>query len=287
MFSPFNQTLKQYNSVYNPVGQLPKIVTVIFCVFYVSCSNTQPQEDVIARVGNAVLTKSDLEAMLPLVPFPLSQNNLRVTVNTWVENELLYQEAIKMGLNKNALLKGKIKRYKKSVFSATFIDMYLSDRISITTEEIRNYYRQNRNSFIRQQDNVKVLHFFLKTQEEANEVKNKLLLYEGTTRQELLSNYNAETKIVSKGTLIPEIESLLFKSKSYSGVVGPVKSKTGYHVLQILGWYPAQTIRGVDEVIEEISQHLSRQKVDILTAALIDSLITEYEVEINLGVLHE
>jgi len=287
MFLQFIQTLKQYNTVYKPTGQLSKIITVLFCVFYVSCSDTQPQEGVIARVGNTVLTKTDLEAMLPYVPFPLSQNNLQITVNTWVENELLYQEAIKMGLDKDALLKGKMKRYKKSVFSTTFIDMYLSDRILITTDEIRDYYRQNRNSFIRQQDNVKVLHFLLKTKEEANEVKNKLLLYEGTTRQELLSKYNAETKIVSKGTLLPEIESLLFKSKSFKGVVGPIKSKTGYHILQMLGWYPAQTIRGIDEVIEEISQHLSRQKVDILTAALIDSLITEYEVEINLGALHE
>lgn len=274
--------------VKNKLFALIVFITIIFIMDWYSCSkSTELQMEGVAKVGNSILSESELESLLPSVPFPLSDENKLETINNWVKNELLYQEALKLGLAKDLLLKKKVENYEKSVLSMAYLDIHLADKVSVTTEEIRNYYQDNRASFVRKSDNIKVVHFLLNSQKEAVEVKENLLSYKGTTRQKLLSKYNADIRMVSKGTILPELEKELFQNKRSSGVVGPIKTNRGFHVLEILGSYPAQSIRGVDEVFEEISQHLFRQKLVEATNHLIDSLITEYDVEITFRESHE
>ncbi|MFQ6673224.1 MAG: peptidyl-prolyl cis-trans isomerase [Fidelibacterota bacterium] len=259
------------------MGRVRLFLTLIFvCSFFLlfSCRKTEPGEDAVAQIGETILTRPGLEAMLPERSSLDSSEVVLQTIERWANRELLYREAVRKGLSRDPSLQRQVDDYEKTLYGAKFLDQYLTPRMVVTAQEVRDYYKRNRILFQRKKPEARLLHFLLSSKETALDVKRALLRYEGAVRQELLRTYRVQVNLVSPGDMIPELDRAIFTSRQLRGVVGPVRSPHGYHVLEVLDFYPADSYRGIDEVYGEISQQIARQKSASAYARLLDSLKT-------------
>jgi len=256
---------------------------IFIALFAVSaCEKNTKEVDYVARIGESTLTKEEIQKELSLFSSHHTRSQLaHEIIQKWAQRELLFLEAVDKGLAKDQDLKLRVDTYRKSLYGNAYVDMYLSNKIFVNTDEVREHYRNNREVFRRDRPEARLVHFILPSQEEASEVKRSLLKYDEETRQNFLASYHVDVKTVMQGDLIPELDQIIFSSKQPQGILGPVKTSYGFHVFKVFEFYPKDSFRGLDEVYDEISQQIFRLKSELLYIQLIDSLKTIHTLEIN------
>ena len=197
-------------------------------------------------------------------------------------NKLLYMAYQKNGGGYTENTELLVQQYREALLGGLFWEQYQSSRISVNIDEVRTHYINNRGRFKRVTNQLRVLSFLLNTLEEADSIKNALSQRNSTIRSTIIQTYKASPKTVSPGSFTQEVYEVLFKNNEREGVVGPVESKLGFHVFEVLDFFPAGSVVGLDEVYDEVSQEIYRDKRLVLFNNLLDSLKQEYKVfEIN------
>ena len=117
-----------------------------FFLFFLSCSVEKEDEtDVIARVNDHVLTIKKLENLLP--PGNRTDNQIKKFVYSWVENILLYDAAVKSGLKEDLGLLAMRDLFYRKLLGSTFIRTQTQGNTTITDNDVRKYYQENKLSF--------------------------------------------------------------------------------------------------------------------------------------------
>lgn len=194
---------------------------------------------------------------------------------------LLYKAAVESGLQNEVLVEGLVDDYRENLYGNLFLEDYLSSKIEISMEKIREHYMANRLSYVRQSNQVRLLHFIAQNEVLANKIKRALLQYDADQRMSLLKEHEVSPITVSPGDLPRSLDLLLFASSRPRGVLGPEKTSFGYHVLEVVGFFPEGSFRGLDEVYDEISQALYQSRRVVLYNRLLDSLATERSLSVN------
>ena len=190
--------------------------------------------------------------------------------------KLLYRAAMTSGLQLEEHMESLVFQYRETLLANLFLEHYMSSRVVVTMDEIRDHYVTNRPTNQRQDDQVRVLHFLLSGVDEATSVKVSLLEYDPGGRSSLLEAHGVVPTTVSPGDMPPSLEVLLFGLSAPRGVLGPIKTPLGFHVLEVLEFFPSGSFRGLDEVYDEISQSIYRSKRQFLFSHLLDSLGSVY-----------
>jgi hypothetical protein len=107
--------------------------------------------DVVARIGDRVITLQDLEERLKMLPDSVRQrlasgDNLKIFLHNLVTKELLALEAARQGLDKDPRVRARIEEVRRDVLTNAFTGKILSD-LKVTEEEMAAYYAANRNEF--------------------------------------------------------------------------------------------------------------------------------------------
>ena len=124
-----------------------------FFLFFLSCSVEKEDEtDVIARVNDHVLTIKKLENLLP--PGNRTDNQIKKFVYSWVENILLYDAAVKSGLKEDLGLLAMRDLFYRKLLGSTFIRAQTQGNTTITDNDVRKYYQENKLSFSRSVENL-------------------------------------------------------------------------------------------------------------------------------------
>ena len=95
----------------------------------------------------------------------------------------------------------------------------------------------------------------------------------------LLNNYHGTLRTFGRNEVIEEISSNAFGSRR--DIVGPIATEYGYHVLQILDRFEAESLIPMHEVKDEIIQKLKIRKQNILYYQILDSLRLSVDYYIN------
>ena len=197
-------------------------------------------------------------------------------------NTLLYMAYQKNGGGYTENTEHLVQQYREALLGGMFWEQYQSSRISVNIDEVRTHYINNRGRFKRVTNQLRVLSFLLNTLEEADSIKNALSQRNSTIRSTIIQTYKASPKTISPGSFIQEADEVLFKNGERERVVGPIESKLGFHVFEVLDFFSAGSVVGLDEVYDEVSQEIYRNKRLVLFNNLLDSLTQEYKVfEIN------
>lgn len=194
--------------------------------------------------------------------------------------ELLYQAAVDNNFQSDEALETIIDDYRKTVYGNIFLESYMSGRINVTMEEVRDQYLRNRPSFQRHTDEVRVLHFVVKNAAAASAIRGELLQYDADLRASLLQTFKVSPTTVSPGDLPQNVDRILFGSSRPRGVLGPVETSYGYHVLEVLEFFSRGSYRGLDEVYDQVSQSLYQIKRAAIFDLLLDSLRTVYPTQV-------
>ena len=190
------------------------------------------------------------------------------------QQSLLYKAAVESGFQNEASVEGLVKDYRENIYGNLFLEHYLSSRIEISMDKIREHYMANRFSYMRRSNQVRLIQFLTQNEGSAIKIKRTLLQYDAELRVSLLREHGVSPITVSPGDLPQSLDLLLFGSSFVRGVLGPKKTSFGYHVLEVLEFFPEGSFRGLDEVYDEISQELYQSRRAVLYSRLLDSLAT-------------
>tara|TARA_B100000886_G_scaffold338584_1_gene301764 strand:+ start:2060 stop:2869 length:810 start_codon:yes stop_codon:yes gene_type:complete len=255
-----------------------KIIIVCILSFVFSCSEKQiPPGEIYARVSSSWLSSENIDSvfMVPLI----DERDLPGMIDSWVENSLLYEEAIKVGLDKDKYLSRKRDDYYKQLLISSYLESELIDRVLIPEEAIKDYYLKNKSSFTRNSDEVFTEQFFLNNKEDGEKLKKLLLQGKKTeTMKEKLINTSFGT--IKKGFLPDPVDFYLFNKKNK--FVGPFSVGSDIVVFKIVQSFKKGSIRGLDEVYDEVYQRVLHIKKGNLRFVLLDSLKSNSGVYINL-----
>ena len=252
----------------------------IFClsVLLLSCFSENDQkvaEDVYARVDSDELTKENLFLFNNKT---LDAKTLNNSIKNWIDETVLLSEAKKRGFENDMALLRKRDSYYKELIVDSFVESVVTSKVSVSNDDIRLYYKRNKGEFVRGFDEVKVEQYILNSKKLAN----RLVASFNSKKNIDLSKFEIElikTEVVRRGTFSKNIDEKLFVRKNT--VVGPVVLGKDISVLKVLGKSKKGTIRGLNEVYDEIYQRVFKIKSLKAKAFLLDSLKKTVNISIN------
>lgn len=242
------------------------------CVFAVTvvlvtgCRQEQEESQAIAIVENETLTLDELLQQIPdHIRASITSVELREYVLRWINNQVLYHEALQRKLDEQPEMQKEFEQLKKELLINKLMELTLSSGVSITEEEIRTFYEENREGFVLENDIVHVYHILVDTREEANEIRRRLGAGERfeeiarELRQDSVQTGAWDLGYFSRDEMIPQISKTVFNMQegSYSS---PIKSEFGYHLVMLVDKQKKGEVKELDLLRDEIRLKLEAEK---------------------------
>lgn len=279
--------------------KLFKIVLLIPLILF--CGKYDEPTKVVARVGNETLTIDDLKLIIPNdYQKVISLDQIKMYIDRWVDTQLIYHEAINQGLH-NTLqdeLRRELKRVEIEFLAYKFIEQQIKKNITISEEELKKFYEANKESYVRNDDEIKLYHILSETKDEADEILRKVKLGEkfedlckgaDKTNQLLLSN-DGDLGFVSRDEMPEKLSNEVFKLR-INTMSKPIKTDFGYHLFQVVDRQPKGSYRSLDEVREQIKEILKierqKEKYNAYLAKLRTHAREQKKFKLNIELLKE
>jgi parvulin-like peptidyl-prolyl isomerase len=232
-----------------------------------SCKPRVQPESVMARVGESVLTRTELTKRLGLEGMRPDQEN--EFVERWVDRELLYQEAVKLNVGDDEALKWQMETVEKEYRANALLDKMYAEKIQVTEEDITVFYEKNRDLFQTDEEEVHLFDLATKTREEADAALSAIQggkSFEETAKAQssgLFHEQGGDMGYVKRNDLIPELARPAFTMAD--GKVSDVISTTaGFHVLKVVRRIAKQQAKPLEDVRDVIVSQIrvNRERIE-------------------------
>ncbi len=266
-----------------------KAIALLLLVLFFACGGKQEQpQKVIVSVGDAKLTWEMLEREIPDdLKSKLSREQVSTYIQQWIDQELLYQAAVRMGMDLDESYFRELEKMKKKLLVRRFLEDYLMTKdAQVTEEEMLNFYEKNKDTFVIPKTEIHALHILVPTKELADLVMKRLGKGEDFVKvaQELSTDFRERGRIdlgyFTKDDLLKELANKVF-SYRVGSTTRPLKSDFGYHIFKILDRRERGTFRPFDEVREKIRERLESGKKKEAYRKLISDLREKIVVKKN------
>lgn len=200
------------------------------------------EDEILAKVGNEVITRSDFEARLKSFP-PAVQAGLndlekrKQLLDNMIKGRLLVVEGASRGLTEKEEVKARLRMMRDDFITQEYVRAYVENNVEVSDEEAQNNY--NTNPEIREREYLKISQIVVEREEEAKAILEKLknkepfkkLVKENSIDPES-KNRGGELEWFEKGTKEKEIEEALLKLDK-DEISDVVKAKGKYYVLKL------------------------------------------------------
>lgn len=231
------------------------------------------REPVVAKVGGLAITESEFRGKLSDVApdyqnYVLTPNGRRQFLDVLIREKLVLAAAADSGVGRSSEFRAEWDRIKAEDERALaqardrlMIHLWREDLrqkgvLRVTDDEVKDKHARHPNE-------VSVRHILLATPEEAEAALKKLRAganFAALAKDSLDADTAAEggrMKPALYGEIIPELEDVVFNSR-VGELVGPVRSKFGYHVLKKEQQRPTK----LPDAQDRIRIILEKQKLD-------------------------
>ncbi|MFI8575348.1 peptidylprolyl isomerase [Rossellomorea aquimaris] len=259
------------------------------------------KDEVVAKVGSKSISKEDLyttlvdqygdaalDTLIAEKIVELESDKEKITVkDSEIEEELQSmkdsyggEEAFNEALASSG---ASLDSVKKNVQSFLLTEKLLEDRISISDDQIKEYFEANKESFA-QKEQVQASHILVDDEETAKEVKSKL--DDGGDFAELAKEYSTDTSnaesggelgFFAKGEMVTEFDEKAFAMKK-GEISEPVKTEFGYHIIKVTDKKDAKEAV-LDDHKEEIKDILFDQALQTEYGTWLEEQKEEYQIE--------
>jgi len=252
------------------------------------------QQTPIAQVGAQTIYKEDVDAELRDLPSHLqhlSQNNQarEQVLSTLIRRAVLSQQAFALGLDQDSIIRRKINRSRDSIMIEALRDWEISQLPPPNEKSIQAYYQEHLSHFTIPEQ-VHARHILVRQKSEALNILKQLKSHKDNFTA-LAAHYSIDDSNKSRGgdlnwfshgTMVESFEKVAFTLKNIGDISQPIKTKYGWHIIELLGKRPAYTQTLADSK-EEILQILRQQALD----KWMDKLVKESHINIIRGNLSE
>ncbi|MCK4237173.1 MAG: peptidylprolyl isomerase [Candidatus Krumholzibacteria bacterium] len=235
----------------------------------------------IVRVGDIILTGEDLENILPeseRIPFTIEEK--KVVVDRWVDQEIIYQEAVRRGYKNDPRIRARLRSLEQEFLADHLVYIELRNRTRVSEEEIEKYFNEHKREYLYE---YRVSHIMVNTLEEAENVeellgKRSFIWVANRYSVDPVARNGGDLGYLTKGNMIPEFENAIFDLKS-GGTSDIIKSDFGYHIIKLIGMRESLNRVGLEDVREQIMNALMIEKRENSYREFLESLRSSADVE--------
>ncbi len=247
----------------------------------------------LASVEGKVITVGDFEKRLAKLPpyyRTLASQRKKDFLEDLISEQLLYEEALKRGLSRDAEIKELLNEAKKKILVAKLIEIETRKKASVSDGEIKAYYEAHKDEFVTPL-RLRASHILVDAEAKAKEILQKLS--EGADFAQLAAQYSKDPSkdkggdigYFSKGQLIPEFENVCFNLE-VGKISDIVKTQFGYHIIKLTERRESGS-RELSDVKDEIEKDLKGQAEREGFERLIKDLRSKSRITINESLLKE
>lgn len=243
------------------------------------------ENKVLAVVNNREIKESDVQALLqnlgPNAARYQGEQGHKQLVEQLILEEMLYSDAVEQGIDTEDKYLATLEQLKKSLLAQYSVSKLL-ESVTVTEEEINEYYEKNKEAF-KSGEAVEASHILVKTEQEANDIKAEIAA--GLSFEEAAQKYsscpsNANGGSLGKfgrGQMVPEFENAAFVLE-VGKVSEPVQTQFGYHLIKVTQKEEAKELT-LNEVREEVINRVKFEKQNVIYSAKQNLLKEKYPVE--------
>jgi len=263
------------------------ISVFLVSIIFIACASDETDTGtVLARVGDEVLTQTELFYTIPdQYESQMTAEDYRKAVETWINTEVLYQNAVKSGLDKSPEVKALIKFGTRETIANKYIENMLTQSIVVSPEDVNAIYTEQKEKYKLEQDRLKASHILLPTKEEADAVYNRLK--KGDDFGALAADYSLDRQSSSIGGDIgyftEEVMEPVFYKAAVKLKVGsfskPVKTTYGFHIIKLTEKQSAGEAIDSLEAKKYIYDQLYSNRHTETFQAMLDSLRSNADIE--------
>lgn len=263
-------------------------VALLLFVLAQSCRQQPEHRTTLARVGKTELTLDDAQERIDTTTRPYD-NQLRQYITHWVNEELLYQEARRRGLEHTARFEDQLQETERQLLSQQLLDEEIkSDSSAIDDKALHTYFDKHAAEFVLQENVVELNAIPFATRERASNFAASIT--RGSSWENALSTIEKDSasqaslalnkSYFTQDALRPSELWKVAESLDTNEVSFPIKTAVGYYVIQLVARYAAGQRATFDAVRDEIRQRLLIERRQHRYEELIGTLRKRYNVEI-------
>lgn len=267
-------------------------IGLILTLALISCSKKGAEQKgpFLAKVGSATITQADYDREFNALPEYAQQlfsdeQGKEKFLSEIINKEMLYQEAIKKGLDKTPDFNKKLEEFRKLTLVTELFEKEIMASAKISDQEVKDYYDKHKEEFV-PTTQIKASHILLKTEDEAKKVLARL--QKGEKFGDIAKAVSIDTGSAknggdlgyfSKGQMVPEFEKAA-ASLNVGEISVPVKTQFGFHIIKVTDMKKGAPIE-FENIREMLSQRLSGEKQKEAFDKYMEGLKKNYKVEFN------
>ncbi len=246
---------------------------VLSIVFLTGCGEDTSTRDYVARLGDQVLTRQDLDAALATLPALQDTLVAREQIlEQWITNELLFREALNLGLRNEPEVQRLLSENERSVLISLLLSrLYEENDTSPDETELLSYYEQHKDQLELMEPYLRIRYVGCASPDTAAVVRDSLLAVNSSPNPDsmwaalvirfsddpeasslLSSSFYPESRLLS---FIPGLNTAL-QSLSPGQVLPPFELAGRFHVVQLVDRLPTGTIPELDLIAGEVRQRV-------------------------------
>lgn len=266
---------------------MKRLPYLLILVLLISC--VEKEQDVIVTIDGSTFTKTQFEQYIPQSEYmKLTDEQLTEFLNNWADQEVLYLEAKKRGIEKEDSIQLVLDQYKRNLLAMELVRRQFTGT-TVIESEIRDYFDKHYNEFLYA---VKLAQIVLanydlavRTLEETKAGADfyKLAKERSLARLENPENPKIETDYLLRGTIADyATEEVIFSMKpgDISQVI-PYLQGT-YLIVKVINKRKVKAKAEYDDYRDAIYNYLLSKKYQDFLVQFVDDLKTQYKITIDL-----
>lgn len=268
----------------------PAILAFIICAGLSGCGGDS--EQIVARVGKNTLSLQEIQRQMPgATRGEWSEQQTEALVRRWIELELVYQEALREGMDKSPQVQDLIKRQIKECVVAHYLDQKIFQNAAISDAEIESYYSNHSEEFLNAEDTYQMRVILVSDLQEANAVRQ--MISAGSPFAEVAKRRSKDGSRAAGGDWgwvpLSRLSPLLARSVPalrVGEVSRPIKTEAGYNLVLVEAYWRKGSTIPLERVKDTIVQRVQANKKEEIYLQLIEDLSKETTPQTDLSVLH-
>lgn len=245
------------------------------------------ENKIIAKVDGRKIRESDLDNLTKNLgknaAYFQGPEGRKKLVDELIMHELMYSDALEQNLEDDEEFKIVMKNVKKSLLEQYNLRK-LFNKITVTEEEIKDYYEKHKDKFIND-EMVKASHILVDSEEKANKVLKNI--EDGLSFEEAATQYSScpskqaggDLGRFGRGQMVKEFDDAVF-SMQVGEISNPVKTQFGYHIIKLTDYLPKKHL-SLKEAYQEAKDGCFMEKQGKAYADKKVELSRKYSIEIE------
>jgi peptidyl-prolyl cis-trans isomerase C len=274
------------------------IVLVVLPLLLFSCSERKGEleikTDLAARIGDIEITKAEVEQRFEQLPSSQKSDfkgkrGKADFVDKLIEEEIVYQEAIKKDLQHVPEIKSRLRKAEKGILVFEYYNREILGEIDVSEEEIKEYYNDNLLEFTTRAI-IRAQHIFTTDRQKAENLKRRLargedfsVIAKNESEDQLTSqdagslgyfNPNGYVKFIGRSDIWSNAVNQLEEGE----ISDIIEFEKGYSIVRVQQKNP-ERIRPLSDVRIRIIDRLKGEHAGEAYNARMASLKKEYKID--------